>query len=256
MAETAKDAKKDSKISPELAKKVDDAHKRLDSKPDAPRKDEKKSDVAIPMDALPKDVETELKAFIRSTSKGDKAFDVMVTNYLASQTDAYGISKDSGKLVNGLEKEMVKAYALTLGLSDELVKDLESTLKLGGGKENGPGAALARDFRNLTGFNYELKEGLLEQKTLSYQEVKDTVLKGAYKSLFGYLRADSLTRFTSAVTNENWKDFKSVPLTMAKKLGLEDQIDDSRIAHRTDVVNLYGQLFSDYANRFRTKYLN
>ena len=70
------------------------------------------------------------------------------------------------------------------------------------------------------------------------------------------MRADSITKFASIVTNDNWKEFRGVPLLMAKKLGLEDQIDTDRLAHRTDVVSVYGNLFGNYANRFRTKYLN
>lgn len=242
-------------LPPELAKQVADAEKRLDAKPDAP-KDAKKSDVAIPMDALPKEVEAELKAFSRITSRGNKAFDVMVTKYMASNTDAYGISKDSSKIVNGLEKEMIKAYGTAFGMSAELLSELESSLVLGGAKEGGPGAALARDFRRVTGFDYEFMEGLSEQKTIDYQQVKDQVLERASKSLFGNLRADSITRFASKVTNDNWTEFKGVPLLMAKKLGLEDQIDDSRLSHRNDIVSVYGNLFGNYAQRFRTKYLN
>ena len=239
----------------DLAKKQAEQAQRLDSKPDAP-KDARKSDVAIPADALPKEVEAELKAFSKITSRGNKAFDVAITTYMANNTDVYGISKDVSKVVNGLEKEMIKAYGTTFGMSKELLSELESSLILGGGKEEGPGAALARDFRKVTGFDYEFKEGLSEQKTLDYQQMKDQVVERASKSLFGNLRADSITKFASIVTNDNWKEFRGVPLLMAKKLGLEDQIDTDRLAHRTDVVSVYGNLFGNYANRFRTKYLN
>lgn len=242
-------------LPPELAKKVARAEKRLDAKPDAPA-DAKKSDVAIPMDALPQEVEAELKAFSKITSRGSKAFDLMVTKYLADNTDAYGISKDPSKIVNGLEKEMIKAYGTAFGMSAELLSELESSLILGGAKEGGPGAALARDFRRVTGFDYEFKEGLAEQKTIDYQQVKDQVLERASKSLFGNLRADSIAKFASTVTNDNWREFRGVPLLMAKKLGLEDQIDQDRLAHRNDIVSVYGNLFGNYAQRFRTKYLN
>ena len=156
----------------DLAKKQAEQAQRLDSKPDAP-KDARKSDVAIPADALPKEVEAELKAFSKITSRGNKAFDVAITTYMANNTDVYGISKDVSKVVNGLEKEMIKAYGTTFGMSQELLSELESSLILGGGKEEGPGAALARDFRRVTGFDYEFKEGLSEQKTLDYQQMKD-----------------------------------------------------------------------------------
>lgn len=239
----------------ELSKKQVAQAERLDARPDAP-KNAKKSDVAMPADALPKEVEAELKAFSKITSKGNKAFDVMITNYLASNTDAYGISKDVSRIVNGLEKEMIQAYGTTFGMSPELLSELESSLVLGGAKEDGPGAALARDFRRITGFDYEFKEGLSEQKSLDYAQMKEQVTERVSKSLFGNLRADSITKFASKVTNDNWREFKGVPLFMAKKLGLEDQIDDSRLAHRNDVVSTYGNLFGNYANRFRTKYLN
>lgn len=235
------------KLPADLEKKIEDANKRLDAK---------KSDVIIPASELPKEVEAELKAFSRITSRGSKAFDVMVTNYLANSTDIYGTSKEPSKIVIGLEKEMIKAYGTAFGMSPELLKELESSLVLGGAKEGGPGAALARDFRRVTGFDYEFKEGLAEQKTIDYQQVKDQVLERASKSLFGNLRADSIAKFASAVTNDNWKEFKGVPLLMAKKLGLEDQIDDSRLAHRNDIVSVYGNLFGNYAQRFKSKYQN
>ncbi len=238
----------------DLEKKIEAQAQRLEKKPDTP--EQHKGDKIIPASELPPEVEAEMKAFTRITSKGQKAFDVMITNYLAGQTDVYGISKKTSEVVNGLEKEMIKAYASVLNLPGNMVTDLESTLTLGGAKEDGPGAALARDFRRFTGFDYELKEGLLEQKTVDYQGIKEEVLKRSSKSMFGTLMGDSQLRFSSAVTNENLAKYKSVPLIMAKKLGLEDQIDESRLVHRNDVVGMYSQLFGNYANRFRTKYLN
>lgn len=243
------------KLPTELEKKIAAQAERMKDKPDALELS-KKSDVIIPASELPPEVEAELRAFSRVSSKGSKTFDVMITNYLAGVTNEYGISKKPTEVVKGLETEMIKAYATTLNLPENMVKELEASMTLGGAKEDGAGAALARDFRRLTGFDHELKEGLLEQKSLDYQGVKEQVLEKASKSLFGNLRADSILRFASTVNDENWKEFRKVPLQMAKKLGLEDQIDDSKLAHRNDIVNIYSNLFGNYANRFRTKYLN
>ena len=241
-------------IPKDLEEKIKAQKERLESKPDSP-KEQPKGDTMISSSELPAEVEADLKAFSQSTARGTKAFDVMVTNYIGNATNEYGISKDSSKFVAGLETEMIKAYGIATKLSAEDIKAIESSMKLGGSNSR-IGLALASDFRRLTGFNQEFRESLLEQKTLNYQQVKKEILDRSSKSFFGNMLADSTSRFAAAVTTENWKEFKSVPLTMAKKLGLEDQIDTSNISHRGAVTNLYEQLFVDYANRFRTKYLN
>lgn len=241
----------------ELAKKQAAQAERLDAKPDAPKpKDAKKSDVAIPMDAMPESVEAEMRKFTRLSSRGQKEFKVGVTNSLAALTDKYGVSKKPGDVVNGLETAMIKAYCATFDLSPENLKELEAAMKYGNAKEGGSGFALSFGFRALTGWDSELIESLKGQKSLDFNSTEETVLERLSKHLYGSLMNDSVSKFTSTVNDDNFAEFKRVPLLMAKRLGLEDQFDEKSIVHSRDVVEAYRQFFGKYAARNRTGYLN
>lgn len=252
---TKKPEVKKTGLPPELEKKVKDAEKRLDAKPDAPKKEEKKSDVMIPMDSLPKEIEAEMKAFAQTVAISNKKFDTMITSYLDNSTNEYGISKDPSKVVKGLEKEMMKAFASVFKLPEKDIKDMESKLELGKG-DTSPGMAYLWAFRMATGFDSELKEKLLQQETIDYNYAKKIVLGNLSERMPKILESESLSRFKAEVTNDNWRAFKGIPLLMAKKLGLDDKIKEDKIAHRMDVIGIYGQLFEDYAKRNWERYLN
>lgn len=253
MAETPK-----TKLPAELEQKVKEAEKRLDSKPDAP-KDAKKSDVAMPADALPKEVEADIDSFVKAESRANFEFGTAISAYMKKSLDKYGVAKDKSALMSGLKSEMVGAYVSVFGLSQVDRSALEAALTFGKGAEEGSGAALALHFRAYTGFNYQLERLLLGQKKLEYQTLNGTIMDSLNKSVKNELLEERKNRFELALNHADDKDlekFRQIPIAIMKKLGLEDQIEKDSFRSKSQIGEIYGKLLEDYAQKNRSKYLN